>query len=240
MCDKQTSFVKRCYSRGNNSNMRKYRQNTKKPRPAPASARNGPVTIDSLYRAAGIIPYALVDGEMKFLFQRYVNPRKKNDIGWTDFGGKINNVDRSAHETASREFSEETCCVFYLNELDDIDTKDNIIKKIEDVPFENRESYQKIMKEIIPESISHFSLKLKNANAPYIYNGKKYVCYLMKVNYIPETDIPQFEDMHIDYDDRYYRECKWFSLAELKKLDKWSFHRRLHNANLLGHISCLV
>lgn len=54
--------------------------------------------------AAGILPYALYENEIVFLIGQ-----DAHDGLWSDFGGKFEPADRTALETAQREFNEETC-----------------------------------------------------------------------------------------------------------------------------------
>jgi hypothetical protein len=67
-------------------------------------------------KSAGIIPYTIIDGEVHFLFQKLDNPEKKKYSGYNDFGGKQSDKLETTPEIAAREFSEETCCIFYLAE----------------------------------------------------------------------------------------------------------------------------
>ena len=66
-------------------------------------------------KSAGIIPYTFLDGKLLFLLQKQITRGKTKNYGWNDFGGKKNNLNESLYETACREFSEETNCLFYLN-----------------------------------------------------------------------------------------------------------------------------
>ncbi len=70
-------------------------------------------------KSAGIIPYAVHNGKIYFLFQRSSNPFKRKDSGWNDFGGKKINPTETTADVAAREFSEETSCLFYIKEMID-------------------------------------------------------------------------------------------------------------------------
>ena len=54
--------------------------------------------------AAGILPFAVHGTTILFLVGK-----DAQDGSWSDFGGKVENVDRTEIETAQREFNEETC-----------------------------------------------------------------------------------------------------------------------------------
>lgn len=54
--------------------------------------------------AAGILPFAVHNGQVVFLVGK-----DAQDSVWSDFGGKVESVDRSELDTAIREFQEETC-----------------------------------------------------------------------------------------------------------------------------------
>lgn len=61
-----------------------------------------------LIRAAGIIPYTLLNDNLYFLLQN------KNEM-YEDFGGKTENIDKSAIDTALRECSEESNKILIFN-----------------------------------------------------------------------------------------------------------------------------
>jgi len=74
-------------------------------------------------KGAGIIPYAVENGNIYFLLQHADLPCRKKENGWNDFGGKRDGLTlkdnpfiESTLEAATREFSEETSCLFYLHE----------------------------------------------------------------------------------------------------------------------------
>ena len=67
-------------------------------------------------KSAGIIPYAIHNNQVYFLFQKSDNPLRKKDDGWNDYGGKQGDPSETTAMTAAREFSEETSCLFYLVE----------------------------------------------------------------------------------------------------------------------------
>lgn len=179
-------------------------------------------------KSAGIIPYAFHNNKLYFLLQHINAPYRKKDIGWNDFGGKKNNEDETTAETAAREFSEETSCLFYLKENKSKENEHiysilkNNLSLIYDVNAKN------ILKKIIPLSQKFYHDKIiKFANPIYLSSKETYISYLIKVEYISQDDIPIAEDIHIDYEERYTRYCKWFTLEELLKLNEKDFHKRL-------------
>jgi len=207
-------------------------------------------------KSAGIIPYTIYDNNIYFLFQKTENPIRKKDYGWNDFGGKRstiestdisvntcnnkttidvfnnenikNNYLESTAETAAREFSEETSCLFYLKEKNDDESN-----KMYDLLKENDNlSYDidtiKILKKLISISQKFYTDKITEYVLPiYVSSKETYISYFVKVNYIPEKDLPRAEDIHILYDDRYIRKCKWFSINEILILQEKDFHKRL-------------
>ena len=63
---------------------------------------------------AGVLPYACVDGNARYLLAFDPNPDR---LGWANFGGGPAEGEL-AKETALREFNEETNCVFDINDID--------------------------------------------------------------------------------------------------------------------------
>ncbi len=172
-------------------------------------------------KGAGILPYCKINNKIHFLFQRTIYPESKKKIGFTDFGGRKEIDDKDSLNTASREFNEETSTLFYLknrntelyNEL-----KDNPLLKYSD------ETIQKL-KNIIPEAQEYFVNNYNFDNK--IQLKDTYICYLIKVDYIDVADIPRSEDIFINYQDKYIRECKWMSVDEIQNIDYSFFHKRL-------------
>lgn len=178
-------------------------------------------------KGSGIIPYSIIDGNIYFLLQKTDSPCKKKDSGWNDFGGKKNKSEHTVM-TAAREFSEETSCLFYLKEIDD-EESNLLYEKLKDNPTlsYDEESIEKL-KKIINISEQFFFDKINAyVNPIYVSSKEIYISYIIKVKYIPITDIPRAEDLHIPYEDRYVRECKWFSLDEFMLLEEEDFHKRL-------------
>lgn len=179
-------------------------------------------------KSAGIIPYTIYNGETLFLFQKINNPVKKKDGGWNDFGGKKINSIETTIETASREFSEETSCLFYLKEFQDNEScrlydllKDNKMLEYDDHVIIS-------LKDLIPKSQHFFSDRIAEFVLPIFVSSKEtYISYFVKVNYIPANDLPRAEDIHIPYEERYTRICKWFNINDLMMLNEKDFHRRL-------------
>lgn len=171
-------------------------------------------------KGAGIIPYCIKDNDIYFLLQRYTNPKRKNDVGWNDFGGKRDYETEMSHEIAAREFSEETSCMFYLSAIGDLDTINRIKSST------GREELVDDIKTLISESTNYFA-DLIETNPIYIYNKDIYMIYFVNVAYADINDIPECEDIHINYHVRYRRECKWFTIKELLDGGDSILHRRL-------------
>jgi len=178
-------------------------------------------------RSAGIIPYTLHQKKLYFLLQKNYYPSKKKDLGWNDFGGKQNNENETTSEIASREFSEETSCLFYLKDQNTEEAQ----KLFDLLKNGNKCDYQEtmeILKRIIPLSQKYYTDKINEFVIPiYISSKETYISYFIKVNYIPEFELPTSEDLHIDYEERYLRECKWFSLENILSMEEKEFHKRL-------------
>lgn len=179
-------------------------------------------------KSAGVIPYAIYQGALYFLFQKTIKPVKKKNDGWNDFGGKhINPVETTA-DIAAREFSEETSCLFYLKEKPTPETerlyellKDNELLHYDDTTVESLKELIQLSQRFYSDRITEFVLPI------HISSKETYISYFVKVNYLPATDIPKAEDIHIPYEDRYIRTCKWFSFDELMSLNDNDFHPRL-------------
>lgn len=179
-------------------------------------------------KSAGIIPYTIKNGTVYFMFQTAVNPLRKKDDGLNDFGGKRNNNNETTAETAAREFSEETSCLFYLAEQKDPKSvlayhalKDNSTLFYD-------ESIVSTLKNLIPLSQKYFSDKITEFVLPIFVSSKEtYISYFVKVAYIDEKDLPRAEDIHIDYKNRYIRTCRWYSYNEVMAFSKKDFHKRL-------------
>lgn len=179
-------------------------------------------------RSAGIIPYTIYNGTLYFLLQHVEMPANKKDIGWNDFGGKRINTNESTAETAAREFSEETSCLFYLKEMNDDLSRIQyeLLKDKEDLVYDN--NVIETLKKLIPLSQKFFYDRITEFVLPlYISSKETYISYFVRVEYIPEKDIPRAEDIHIAYDIRYIRTCKWFTIKELMIMDEKKFHKRL-------------
>jgi len=188
-------------------------------------------------KSAGVIPYAIVNGQLLFLFQKTIHPLRKKDSGWNDFGGKKISSEETTAEVAAREFSEETSCLFYLACQNNEESRRfyQLLKNNNGTEY-NDETIT-ILKKIIPVSQQFYTDKITKYVIPlYISSKETYISYFVKVNYIPESDLPVAEDMHIPYETRYLRECKWFSYDELMKLDEKDFHKRLQITRILQRI----
>lgn len=66
-------------------------------------------------RGAGVIPFAVHDQRVQFLFQTTFSGRKRGFL--TDFGGG-SDPGEDAHDTAVREFVEETETLYFAKDLD--------------------------------------------------------------------------------------------------------------------------
>lgn len=187
-------------------------------------------------KGSGILPYAIVDDKIYFLLQKTDNPCKKKDSGWNDFGGKINKSEHTVM-AATREFSEETSCLFYLKEQTD-EQSSLLYEKLKDNPSlsYDDESIEKLKQTINLSGQFFFDRINAYVNPIYVSSKEIYISYIIKVQYIPIADIPRAEDIHIPYRDRYVRECKWFSLDELMLLEEDDFHKRLQITKIKNRV----
>lgn len=179
-------------------------------------------------KSAGVIPYTIHNGTLYFLFQRANHPIRKKDHGWNDFGGKKHDPSETTMETAAREFSEETSCLFYLKEQND-EKSDILYDQLKD---NNKLYYDEntinFLKKSILLSQKFYANKITEFVSPICISSKEiYISYFVRVIYIPEYDLPRAEDIHIPYEHRYIRTCKWFSIDELILLYEKDFHKRL-------------
>lgn len=188
-------------------------------------------------KSAGITPYALHKGTVYFLFQKTNNPVRRKDSGWNDFGGKRNGKTETTIETAAREFSEETSCLFYLKEKNDPESRNAYqLLKHNDALFYDEETII-LLRNLIPISQKHYIDKITEFVVPIYASSKEiYITYFVKVDYIPAEELPQAEDIHIDYEDRYMRTCQWFSYEEVLKLGEKEFHKRLQITRIQDRI----
>ena len=184
-------------------------------------------------KSAGIIPYTYNNNKLYFLLQKLDNPIRRKDSGWNDFGGKKITEKETTAETAAREFSEETSCLFYLKHIND--TVSYELLKNNDQYDENS---IELLKKIILESQKYYvDLITRYAIPLYISSKETYISYLIKVEYIPDVDLPLAEDIHMNYEEKYLRKCKWFSLEELNCLDEKEFHKRLQITRIQQRIN---
>lgn len=196
--------------------------------------KDRPYDAISNCKSAGIIPYTIHNQNLYFLFQKAENPKRKKDSGWNDFGGKKIEFEEHTALTAAREFSEETSCLFYLLEIieNDPQKKQLYLKYYEMLKNNDMLKYDKdvveILKQLIKDSQNFFFEKITEVVLPiYISSKETYISYFVKVKHIPEQDLPIAEDIHIPYDVRYIRQCKWISYDELLTIDNTDFHKRL-------------
>jgi|SRR5271154_366982 len=183
-------------------------------------------------RSAGIIPYAFNESILYFLFQRIDIPKRKKDGGWNDFGGKAEPYETTM-ETAAREFSEETSCLFYIveNSGDTIDPLYHILKNNELLQYDDSAVDQ--LKKIIPKSKTYYAKRIMELVSPlYVSSKETYISYFIRTPYLPADDLPRAEDIHIPYEERYIRTCQWFNINELMDLHEKDFHKRLQITKL--------
>ena len=158
-------------------------------------------------------------------------------MGWNDFGGKsMDNED--TYETAAREFSEETSCLFYLNENEFEENRDQKYSLLKDnLELAYNDDTVDLLLELLPKSQQYYVNRIKEFATPLYINSKEmYISYLIKVAYIPAEDLPRAEDIHIPYEMRYLRTCRWFSFTDLMQLHERDFHKRL----LITKIQCRI
>lgn len=140
-------------------------------------------------KAAGIMPYTIINNNIYFLFQK---PNNKKSF-YTDFGGKREEYDHSIIRTAAREFSEETNgCFFLFNYINEINncTSNNINKST-----------------IITESI------LLNENLIFLYNYTgKYILYFL---YIYPININLLGNYELSSKHQIKRNCEWIHGSKL-------------------------
>lgn len=176
-------------------------------------------------KSAGIIPFCIYNGSVMLLMQKIIKPIKKRK-GWNDFGGKSNGCHETAFEIAAREFSEETSCLFYVKEVMTDIAFNDMVNRIKNHSNDNSSLIHSIVS-LLPLSKKHFTDKLSKCPM-YINLRNSYTTFLLRVPYIDVNDLPPAEDIHVNYEKRYYRECKWFSLDEFTSLEQADFHQRLH------------
>jgi len=93
------------------------------------------------------------------------------------------------------------------------------------------------LKELIPVSTKFFTNKINDeSHSLYVSSKETYISYFVKVKYIPEADIPKAEDIHIPYEVRYIRSCRWFTVGEIMELEEKDFHKRLQITKILQRI----
>lgn len=182
---------------------------------------------------AGIIPWTYHEGKLLFLLQIRDDQTIK-DKGFNDFGGKKDSKNEKPFEIAAREFVEETECLFYLQEKIK-DEPSNYFWRIiyTNLKNNNKTNYSPeelgLLRQIMTEATAYFKKKLSdNLNdCLYVSCQETYISFLLRTDYVPIVDIPRAEDMHVDYEVRYMRTCKWFTYDELINLDEQLFHKRL-------------
>jgi len=200
-------------------------------------------------KGSGIIPYCQNGSEILFLLQKEEKGGSRKNSGWNDFGGKRLMDSELPHNTAAREFSEETSCLFYLKEGGDHsypnlyeELKDNesliydkqaLKSLVELIPLASKFYEERIGTDQTDEVGQHTD-EVDQTTLPSspgvvcVNSNHAYSTYFLEVPYIPAEDIPRAEDIHIPYKNRYIRSCKWFTYHDLFKLHKSQVHKRLN------------
>ena len=166
-------------------------------------------------RAAGILLYTKVDGEIYFLFTRY------GGRVWEDVGGKTDIVDKDAIDTATRECGEETNCAFVSSTK--VETKEQVVK-------------------LLPQSNKFFKGLIKKQQVKPIYvKHSKYIIYPVKIkkkSFLRVTAEMLSDKEHwLGYD----REAKWISGQELLNLyENGEVHVRLRDPPVYQRLKALV
>lgn len=187
-------------------------------------------------KSGGIIPFTVVDNKFYFLFHQYDSRSNPKNIGWNDFGGRKDNQDPNNAYTAAREFCEETSCIFYIYSKPDLSVVLNgveylqpqildMLKKNDTLSYDA--TAVSILCELIPRAAKYYANIIDTDSAMYVHVGDIYISYFMQVDYVPVDIIPNAEDIHINYNVRHLRTCKWISYDELMNLRIRDFHRRL-------------
>lgn len=192
-------------------------------------------------KGAGVIPYTFIDGILHFLFQRSTFPLNPKNQGWNDFGGKKDGDDGDAIDIAAREFTEETNCLFYLRENLSIEGNAKLFELLQhrdDMTYSDNAVVS--LKKLLPIAKTYYNIKLRNQNQELKLKIKEtYASYFIYVPYIEANIIPKAEDLHVDYDVRYMRECKWISFTELLEINDDEFHKRLQIVKIKARIQDL-
>lgn len=188
-------------------------------------------------KSAGIIPYTIVDDVVYFLLQKADSPYKKKESGWNDFGGKKIYLNETTTQVAAREFSEETSCLFYIKEKAH-EMHYEIFRNHGDIYYLDRNpSHIDTLNKNITLATKYYDEKINKYPVPLNVSSKEtYISYFLRVPYIPDTDLPGAEDLHINYKIRYTRKCKWFSFDDIILLSETDFHKRLQITKVQNRI----
>jgi hypothetical protein len=177
-------------------------------------------------KGGGVIPYTIYQGRLLFLLQKTIDPVTTKNMGWCDFGGKKNEEDLNSIYIACREFMEETSCLFYLKLKGR--ENDEIYQKLKDNPdFYYTKQTINELKKLIDEAKVHYRIALNDYDRLRLQVKDVYVSYLVKVDYIDALDFPRCEDVFMNYEDKYIRQCRWFTYDELQGLETKDFHKRI-------------
>jgi hypothetical protein len=189
-------------------------------------------------QGAGIIPYTIHNGELLFLFQKTIFPDTTKNRGWNDFGGKKDDkLDNNAKEIACREFSEETSCIFYLKE-NATDENNDLFSELTNTNYSSNTIDK--LKDIFKKSTDYYTTKLNKYDLKFNLHIKEiYVSYFLHVPYVNADSFPKSEDIHLEYDYRYIRQCKWFKYDDIIEIDENEFHKRLQIMKIKNKIQDL-
>jgi hypothetical protein len=191
-------------------------------------------------QGAGIIPYTYRDDELMFLFQKTIFPDTTKNRGWNDFGGKRDDkLDVDSKQTACREFSEETSCLFYLKEHNNTDN-DLLYAEISKSDTFKPESLDALRDNFTPSRDYYLDrINTYDSDKFNLHIKEIYVSYFCWVPWIHQDDFPEHEDIHMYYEYRYVRECRWLTIDEVLALDDGEFHKRLQIMKIKNKIQDL-
>lgn len=181
------------------------------------------------------MPFSIINGRPYFLIQLADFVYDKNGFrrkpkcnGYAEFGGKRDKGDRDILETAAREFMEETAAMPYLWEIGSSEYFGNLFEdEYQDLHFLPEVTDRHLLTSQIKDGTEYYYQRLLNSPTMYINNQDSYVVFFLEIPYLPSSHLPLHEDMHIEYEDRYQRICKWVDLKTLNNLPVASLHIRL-------------
>ena len=190
----------------------------------------------SKVKGAGIIPYTFKDNKLLFLFQQYIYPKEGK---YTDFGGKKEDYESEAIEIATREFCEETACLFYFREVNNFEKYNYYKQKSLIKTVDSMESY--IHHLDLAKQYYYDLLKTRLSKNPFLktYIKNTYIIFFLYVPHIDTSDLSKYEDINQNYEVNFERKCEWLSYDEIIKLENNDFHKRLQILNIINRIQIL-